>query len=586
MLIKPLKTIIFTIILGMVYIMPTVARAACAENEIDVLGDGTQCETAKFTILSMLYNTHVFIFNISAQGTFYVDCGDGGTLSGTGVSGKTITRTDTTEATYTCTYQYPTYDSIRFGGMATVYNTTNVSTIRFDENLDVIEAISGSLGAIFPTIGTSQPRFISTFEGCGDYGTSFTIPEELFTGIVGAPVSNMFYRTFANSLLYGSIPDGLFSGISGAPAESMFASTFAGCHYLTGSIPEGLFSGISGAPAESMFASTFEMCDGLTGSIPAGLFSGISGAPAESMFSKTFSECSGLTGSIPEGLFSGISGAPAESMFASTFEMCRGLTGSIPAGLFSGISGAPAKSMFASTFAGCHYLTGSIPEGLFSGISGAPAESMFANTFNSCSGLTGSIPAGLFSGISGAPAKSMFLSTFSDCSGLSGSIPENLFGNLSGEGANLMFLGAFSYCSELSGYVPKNIFENITSTGTYGTNSMFEETNLYTECPCGTKPAETGWGAPLVDGRAVCQANPAEHIYNDVCYQDCGAGVTKIKTSTGLEFPLFDTSPTTPSLHIQHNGTVCYTPMELGDGGANSMNIISGGAAYHLGTLE
>ena len=149
-----------------------------------------------------------------------------------------------------------------------------------------------------------------------------------------------------------------------------------------------------------------------------------------------------------------------------------------------------------------------------------------------------------------------------------------------------MFLGTFSFCSELSGYVPKNIFENITSTGTSGTNGMFEETNLYTECPCGSMSAETGWGATLVDGRAVCQANPAEHIYNDVCVGDCAAGITKIKTSTGLEFPLFDTKPTTPALHIQHNGTICYTPMELGDGGANSMNIMSGGAAYHLGTLE
>ena len=369
---KLLKSIIVATVLCFIYLFPTIAHAACAENEIDVLGDGTQCETEKFAIRFMLYDTLVFRFNISAQGTFYVDCGDGGTLSGTGVSGKTITRTDTTEATYTCTYQYDVYDQIRFGGMATGYNTTNVSTIRFNENPNVIEAISGSLGAIFPTIGTSQPRFISTFEGCGDWGTSFTIPEELFTGIVGAPVSNMFYRTFANSLLYDSIPEGLFSGISGAPAESMFASTFAGCPYLTGSIPEGLFSGISGVPAESMFASTFDYT-GITGSIPAGLFSGISGAPAKSMFSKTFSECSGLTGSIPENLFAGISGAPAESMFASTFYYCSGLTGSIPAGLFSGISGAPAKSMFASTFGLCHGLTGSIPAGLFSGISGAPA---------------------------------------------------------------------------------------------------------------------------------------------------------------------------------------------------------------------
>ena len=98
--------------------------------------------------------------------------------------------------------------------------------------------------------------------------------------------------------------------------------------------------------------------------------------------------------------------------------------------------------------------------------------------------------------------------------------------------------------------------------------------------------AETGWGATLVDGRAVCQANPAEHLYNDVCVGDCDAGVTTLRTSTGLEFPLFDTKPTTPALHIKHNGTVCYTPMEPGNGGAGSMNIMSGGETYHLGTLE
>ena len=40
--------------------------------------------------------TNSFEFDLSAQGTFYVDCGTGGTLSGTGVSDGTITKNDTT----------------------------------------------------------------------------------------------------------------------------------------------------------------------------------------------------------------------------------------------------------------------------------------------------------------------------------------------------------------------------------------------------------------------------------------------------------------------------------------------------------
>ena len=55
---------------------------ACETNEIDLLGDGTQCETAKFTLSTTnLSSGTEFKFNMSAAGTFYVDCGNGGTLN-------------------------------------------------------------------------------------------------------------------------------------------------------------------------------------------------------------------------------------------------------------------------------------------------------------------------------------------------------------------------------------------------------------------------------------------------------------------------------------------------------------------------
>ena len=491
-MLKPLKTIIITTILCIIYMIPTIAHAACAENEIDVLGDGTQCELAKFTLTTTNLSANTaFNFSMSAMGTFYVDCGAGGILSGTGVSGMTIIRSNTTDTTYKCTYTDAGIETIRFGGVATEYNTgETVATIRFNVNPTMVAGISGSLGAMFPTLGTAptqQPMFRDTFKGCSKLTA---ISSDLFSGVTGT-TSHQFHETFYGCSGLKSIPSGLFNDISGAPAQYMFYGTFYNCTGLTGSIPENLFSGISGAPAAHMFDGTFSGCRGLTGSIPENLFSGISGAPAAYMFTHTFSECRGLTGSIPENLFSGISGAPAEYMFAETFIECRGLTGSIPG---------------------------------------------------------------------------------------------NLFGNLSGEGKGSMFYNTFYSCSNLSGYVPKSIFENITSLSIDSISGMFSGTKLYTECPCGSVSAETGWGATLVDNRAVCQANPAEYLYNDVCVADCAAGVTTLRTSTGLA--LFDTEPTHPSLHIKHNGTICYAPMELGDGGAGSINIMSGGETYHIGTLE
>ena len=321
--------------------------------------------------------TSSFSFQISAAGEYAIDWGDGEI--------ETITKTDTTETTYSHTYDTAGEYTIALGGKATDYNDAEIditqegseelmmmsAAISFIGNTNIAK-ISGSLGEIFSTLPDGrQPRFAMTF--------------------AMTPIT--------------SIPENLFSGIQGAPKDFMFAMTFFGCSGLT-SIPADLFAGISGAPATAMFSGTFYGCS-----------AGISGAPATAMFSGTFYGCSGLTGEIPADLFSGVQGAPASSMFHSTFNGCSGLT-SIPADLFAGISGAPATSMFSGTFYECSGLT-SIPADLFAGIQGAPAENMFDHTFYECSGLT-SIPAGLFAGIQGAPAMGMFLYTFGGCSGLTG----------------------------------------------------------------------------------------------------------------------------------------------------------------------
>ena len=595
-------------------------RAACNNDEIFEYVNGiASCIPAKFTVtttnLNINENTE-FKFNLSAKGTFYVDCGTDGTLSGTGAVDNTITRGNTTNALYTCTYTTGGVKTIKFAGVATAYSTSNtVAAISFYTNATpgLVGEISGSLGAMFPTLGSTnglQPRFYNTFYNCTNMTGS--IPSGLFTGISGAPATYMFGATFQNcSGLTGSIPSGLFGNLSGAPAKFMFSYTFRNCSGLTGSIPSGLFGNISGAPATQMFSGTFYNCSGLTGSIPSGLFGNLSGAPAADMFNATFSYCSGLTGSIPSGLFGNLSGAPASGMFNYTFGDCSGLTGSIPSGLFGNLSGALAGSMFSYTFGGCSSLTGSIPSGLFGNLSGAPKIDMFSSTFRGCSGLSGSIPSGLFGNISGAPEYGMFYatfmgcssltgsipsglfgnlsgapethmfnSTFNGCSGLTGSIPSGLFGNLSGAPAYEMFAGTFGGCSGLTGYIPKDIFENITGSG--GISGIFTGTNLYTTCPCGTKPAATGWGDTTVNTRAVCEVGTKtnEHWDNGTCTTDCTLGVTRFKSSTGLDYPLLSDPTGVHNIYFGYNNGVCHVPLVAGAAN-NAINVSFNGGTYH-----
>ena len=268
-------------------------------------------------------NTTSFKFYLSAAGEFYVDWGDG--------TRNKITRTNTQELEYSHNYSTAGTYTIKIGGKATAYNTSsNIAAIAFSnpsysQYAYNIASIDGSLGAIFGTLSSdtnNQPRFYRTFYVA--YNMTGSIPANLFTGISGAPASNMFYSTFSDCSGLTSIPSDLFAGISGAPADGMFYETFRNCRGLT-SIPAGLFAGISGKPASDMFVGTFYGCTGLT-SIPAGLFAGISGAPAEYMFANTFYGCTGLT-SIPENLFGNISGTAQYRMFRLTFNNCTSLTG-------------------------------------------------------------------------------------------------------------------------------------------------------------------------------------------------------------------------------------------------------------------
>ena len=253
------------------------AFAACADNEIDVLGDGTQCELAHFSVTTtnMAANT-TFSFTLSASGTFYVDWGDG-TID-------TISRTGTIlETKYSHAYPIAGVKTIRFGGVATGYSTsTNVAAISFyaksSTGKNYIANILGNMSAMFPYItgnaaNGAQPRFFFTF-----YGASYlTSISDTFFADYTTGAEGMYNKTFCYTGLT-AIPAGLFSSIT-TGARQLFYNTFSGCSNLGGYIPPSTFAGLieNGNPtATEMWVNTFNNTQLLT-TCPAGTTQYITG---------------------------------------------------------------------------------------------------------------------------------------------------------------------------------------------------------------------------------------------------------------------------------------------------------------------
>ena len=493
-------------------------------------------------------------FDLSAQGTFYVDCGTGGTLSGpsgSGVVGNTITKNDTTAYTYTCTYTGTTgTKTIGFAGTATAYGNSAAISFLGDTstaNAAKVASIYGDLSTIFPRLGSNtnqNPRFISTFKN-----TSIT-----------------------------SIPSTLFSGYTGnlTGASYMFNGTFETCTGLTGNnaIPAGLFSGITGG-AQEMFRSTFAGCTGIT-SIPAGLFSGIT-TPAEGMFYVTFSGCTGLT-SIQSGLFYGIT-TSAVNLFAGTFSGCTGLTGAnaIPADLFSRIT-TGAEGMFRDLFSGCTGLT-TIPSGLFASIT-TSAQAMFRATFYGCTGLTGYIPPDLFAGLtpkqSSYPAD-MINYAFDGCTNLATSCPSGtaqyVTGYESGWGSN----NGNNYVSCIEIPSP-SFYANTTSMAVNSTFTFKLSAQGLFNVDCGAGGVLSGDSGSGVAGTIITKTDTAEHTYT--CTYSSSGTKTISFAGTATAYSLAN-NPRIPPISFDGN-----TKLASVTGTLSSMFPTSAGTVRFYGTFR
>jgi len=325
-----MKNLIYRlIVIACVLFYGASAHAICAPNQIDVANDGTNCIDTKFSVTTtnlVLPDDFEFKFNISAVGTFYVDCGTDGTLTSnaTDVSGKTIVRDDINMVLYTCSYVSGGTKTIRFAGTATRYdnlpNAYNNTTIEFytDATPQLLLSIDGRLTDIFPQISTT---------------------------VAGTP---SFQQTFYACTNLNNIPAGLFANIRITSRQRMFGQTFSGCTSLT-AIPHNLFVNVTGNTYWT-FERMFAFCSSLT-DIPSDLFDNIPGAPYS--FYQIFSHCKSLT-SLPNGLFANVKTGEA-TMFQLAFWNCTNLVGYIPPSMFSGLitNGSPtANNMWNSTFQG------------------------------------------------------------------------------------------------------------------------------------------------------------------------------------------------------------------------------------------
>jgi len=296
---KKLKSLFSALfVLFGITVFQTSPAIACTSTQLEVDND---CIDSKFTVTTTSLTANAeFKFVLSAAGTFYVDWGEGTPQV------ETITRNNTTPTEYSHTYPTAGEKKIKFAGVATEYNTTRYNNdkdasgaaIRFGAVVNnvtssntggtptLIKKLEGSIGSVFPTLGTADNQKPTFFELCAGCTNLITISGTLFSGVTTAK-KNLFRSIFDKCTNLQAIPADLFSYTYGS-AESMFRSAFYQCKHLS-AFPDNLFPHISGAAANMFMYTFFEVVfPSADQYIPADTFLGLNGNTASQLFSNTF----------------------------------------------------------------------------------------------------------------------------------------------------------------------------------------------------------------------------------------------------------------------------------------------------------
>ena len=106
------------------------------------------------------------------------------------------------------------------------------------------------------------------------------------------------------------------------------------------------------------------------------------------------------------------------------------------------------------------------------------------------------------------------------------------------------------------------------------------------ECPDGfyTVPYDVSCGAGLVEIADIPQCNSDTSgdfcLIGGVLIAPCAAGITTVRTGTGVVVPLWAEKSTQPSLCVKYNDNICYANLEAGQA-TDAINVNYDGVVYH-----
>ena len=127
----------------------------------------------------------------------------------------------------------------------------------------------------------------------------------------------------------------------------------------------------------------------------------------------------------------------------------------------------------------------------------------------------------------------------------------------------------------------------VANPGYYLSGYLFVEggyKEYTTVIPCTNAPLHshyTGPGTPDIgDCPWECDCGYVQSGNSCVAAGACAAGVSELRTSTGVAAKLYARPTTSPSIHISYNGVECTACLAEGTSD-NAINIGYGGKTYH-----
>ena len=132
-------------------------------------------------------------------------------------------------------------------------------------------------------------------------------------------------------------------------------------------------------------------------------------------------------------------------------------------------------------------------------------------------------------------------------------------------------------------YAAQVCTDEVQATGLIGFSVVALDGDV---CPDGfyTVPYEIDCGEGFVDVADVAHCD--EDTSGDFCLMSlsaapCAAGITMLRTGTGVVVPLWAEKVTSPSLCVKYNDNICYANLEAGQA-TGAINVNYDGVVYHL----